>query len=56
VPPKAPDKMPEGSLVHKGEQPPSKFSRWVSLQAKKNPKEVQAIQRKKKSKRCTSNS
>jgi hypothetical protein len=39
--------MPEGSLVHKGEQPPSKFSRWVSLQAKNNPKEVQAIQKKK---------
>jgi hypothetical protein len=34
--------MPEGSLVHKGERLPSKFSRCVSLQAKKNPKEVQA--------------
>jgi hypothetical protein len=46
--PKAPDKVPEGSLVYQGEWLPSKFSRWVPEQAKQNATEVRAIQEKKK--------
>jgi PIN domain nuclease of toxin-antitoxin system len=48
VPPKAPYKVLEGSLVHQGEWLPSKFSRWVPEQAKQNAAEVRAIQEKKK--------
>jgi hypothetical protein len=48
VPPKAPDKVLEGSLVHQGEWLPSKFSRLVPEQAKQDAAEVQAIQEKKR--------
>ena len=43
VPPEAPDKVPEGSLVHQGEWLPSKFSRWFPKQMSSISKQVQSI-------------